>query len=72
MTEDQGYGEEGFVYQQMFEKILTSNLEGNTSIAIVLGSWVVDGEAAGMGIRENVGNFVTDNRSRFVPHMIKD
>lgn len=33
----------------------------------VIGSWVIDGEAAGMGIRESSG-MITDNLSRFVPH----
>lgn len=35
----------------------------------VLGSWIVDGEPAGLGIRESDGP-ITDNRSRFVPHRI--
>jgi glutathionylspermidine synthase len=35
----------------------------------VLGSWLIDGEPAGLGIRESDGP-VTDNRSRFVPHLI--
>ena len=35
----------------------------------VLGSWVVDGEAAGMGIRED--GLITGNRARFVPHVIR-
>ncbi len=35
----------------------------------VIGSWVVDGEAAGMGIRESDG-LITGNTSRFVPHVI--
>ena len=34
----------------------------------VLGSWVVDGQAAGMGIRED--GLITGNRARFVPHVI--
>jgi glutathionylspermidine synthase len=33
----------------------------------VIGSWVIDGEAAGVGIRES-NNMITDNLSRFVPH----
>lgn len=33
----------------------------------VIGSWVVDGSAAGIGIRESWGP-ITDNLSRFVPH----
>jgi glutathionylspermidine synthase len=35
----------------------------------VIGSWVVDGEAAGMGIRED--GLITGNRARFIPHVIK-
>jgi glutathionylspermidine synthase len=35
----------------------------------VLGSWVVDGEAAGMGIRED--GLITGNRARFLPHVIR-
>jgi glutathionylspermidine synthase len=35
----------------------------------VLGCWVVDGEAAGMGIRED--GLITGNRARFVPHVIR-
>jgi len=34
----------------------------------VLGSWVVDGEAVGLGVRE--GGRITTNRDRFVPHVI--
>lgn len=36
----------------------------------VLGCWIVDGEAAGMGIRED--GLITGNRARFVPHVIRD
>lgn len=35
----------------------------------VLGSWVVDGQAAGMGIRED--GLITGNKARFVPHVIR-
>ena len=35
----------------------------------VIGSWVVGDEAAGMGVRESDG-LITDNTSRFVPHLI--
>jgi glutathionylspermidine synthase len=35
----------------------------------VLGSWVIGGAAAGVGIRESEGP-ITDNLSRFIPHMI--
>ena len=36
----------------------------------VLGSWIVAGEAAGLGIRED--GLITGNRARFVPHIILD
>ncbi|HYG83291.1 MAG TPA: glutathionylspermidine synthase family protein [Verrucomicrobiae bacterium] len=35
----------------------------------MLGAWVVDGESAGLGIRESPG-LVTDNTSCFVPHVV--
>lgn len=37
----------------------------------VIGSWIVGGEAAGMGIRED-DSLVTGNHARFVPHVIED
>ncbi|MEU3463437.1 glutathionylspermidine synthase family protein [Streptomyces sp. NPDC006733] len=36
---------------------------------VVLGAWVVEDEAAGLGIRESAGP-VTDEYARFVPHII--
>jgi glutathionylspermidine synthase len=36
---------------------------------VVLGAWVVEGEAAGLGIRESEG-LVTDTYARFLPHVI--
>lgn len=36
---------------------------------VVLGAWVVEDEAAGLGIRESVGP-VTDEYARFLPHVI--
>ncbi|MEU4893543.1 glutathionylspermidine synthase family protein [Streptomyces sp. NPDC044780] len=36
---------------------------------VVLGTWVVQGEAAGLGIRESAG-LVTDEYARFIPHVI--
>jgi len=36
----------------------------------VIGSWLIDGEPAGMGIRESDG-LVTTNTSRFVPHLFR-
>lgn len=56
------YGEEGYVYQTAAP---LPDFGGNRP---VLGSWVIDGESGGMGIRESAGP-VTDNLSRFVPHL---
>ncbi|MFO0810296.1 MAG: glutathionylspermidine synthase family protein [Gemmataceae bacterium] len=56
------YGEGPFVYQALAE---LPTYSGNTP---VLGSWVVNGYACGMGIREDATP-VTSNLSRFVPHL---
>jgi glutathionylspermidine synthase len=58
------YGEEGFVYQALAPVPV---FDGNYA---VIGSWLVDGAACGMGIRESDGP-VTTNLSRFVPHMFR-
>jgi len=52
------------VYQQLAQM---AKADGRTA---VLGSWVVDGEAAGMGIRESAGP-ITANTSTFVPHLFR-
>src|SRR4051794_2951390 len=57
------YGGEGYLYQQWCP---LPAFDGNHA---VIGSWVVDGKAAGAGIRESDG-FVTDSRARFVPHVL--
>jgi len=57
------YGEEGFIYQQLFE---LPDFDDNFP---VIGSWVIGQEPAGMGIRE-AKSLITDNKSRFVPHLI--
>ncbi|MFE5922772.1 glutathionylspermidine synthase family protein [Streptomyces sp. NPDC002285] len=36
---------------------------------VVLGAWVVEGESAGLGIRESSG-LITDGYARFLPHVI--
>jgi glutathionylspermidine synthase len=36
----------------------------------VIGSWVIDGESAGIGIRESP-SLITDNLSMFAPHLIE-
>jgi glutathionylspermidine synthase len=58
------YGAEGYVYQ---EYAPLPDFDGRYP---VLGAWVIDGEAAGMGIRES-DTLITDNLSRFVPHLIE-
>jgi glutathionylspermidine synthase len=62
---DGEYGDEGFVFQQ---KADLSYQDGNYAI---IGSWVIGGEAAGMSIRES-HTMITDNLSRFIPHLIED
>ena len=59
-----GESADGYVYQQL---ACMANADGNTA---VFGSWLIDGEPAGMGIRESTG-LVTNNTSRFVPHLFK-
>jgi glutathionylspermidine synthase len=58
------YGAEGHVWQALAR---TGEFDGFRPI---LGAWIVDGEPAGMGIREARGP-VTDNTSAFVPHRIE-
>lgn len=58
------YGSNKMIYQQFYEP---ADFNGNRPI---LGSWVIGGEAAGMGIRE-ANSLITGNTSRFVPHYIK-
>ncbi len=52
------------VYQQLAS---LASADGKTA---VLGSWLIDGEPAGLGIRESAG-LVTTNVSRFVPHLFR-
>ena len=57
------YGEEGFVYQAL---AMIPDCGGHRP---VIGSWVIDGVARGIGVRESDGP-ITDNLSRFVPHLM--
>ena len=59
-----GENAQGYVYQALAPMAIAA---GNTA---VFGSWLVDGEPAGMGIRESTG-LVTNNTSRFVPHLFR-
>jgi glutathionylspermidine synthase len=56
------YGAEGFVYQA------TARIPNCNGAYPVLGSWLIDGVAAGVGIRESATP-ITDNHSCFVPHL---
>lgn len=58
------YGDEGFVYQELVE------IPRFDFRYPVIGSWVVGGEAAGMGIRETDSR-ITGNMSEFIPHIIE-
>lgn len=62
--ETQGeYGEEGYIYQQLHK---LPDFENNFP---VIGSWVIGNRSAGIGIRESA-SLITDNFSRFLPHII--
>jgi glutathionylspermidine synthase len=60
---DGEYGDEGFVFQQLHK---LPSFDGNYP---VIGSWIIGGKSAGIGIRESRSP-ITDNFSRFVPHAI--
>lgn len=55
------YGEEGFVFQAV------ANIPEFAGNRPVFGVWMVNHEAAGLGIREDTRR-ITGNLSRFVPH----
>src|SRR6266511_15408 len=58
------YGDEGFIYQSL------AHIPAFDEVYPVLGSWVIDGTAAGIGIRESFSP-TTDNLSCFVPHLFE-
>ena len=60
-TTEGPYGAEGYVYQALAP---VPEFDG---VHPVIGSWLVNGEAAGIGIREDRA-YVTSNTSQFVPH----
>lgn len=57
------YGDGEFIYQAFLD---TPRFDGNIA---VLGSWLVNGYACGLGIREDASR-ITTNTSRFVAHRI--
>ncbi len=58
------YGQEGYIYQQIAKPPC---FNGNYA---VIGSWVINGLPAGIGIRED-DTPITKNTSRFVPHLFR-
>ncbi|MBI5634438.1 MAG: glutathionylspermidine synthase family protein, partial [Nitrospirae bacterium] len=58
------YGEEGYIYQEIAK---SPCFDGNYAI---IGSWVINGLSAGIGIRED-DTPITKNTSRFVPHLFR-
>jgi len=58
------YGEEGFIYQDLFE---LPEFDGNYPL---IGSWIIGQKPAGIGVRE-ANQLITDNKSRFIPHLIQ-
>jgi glutathionylspermidine synthase len=61
---NEDYGHEGFIVQEYTD---LGNYGGNRP---VMGVWTVDMEPQGLGIRESTG-YITNNQSRFVPHVIE-
>lgn len=60
---DGPYGEEGFIFQQKYS---LPTFDGNHTL---IGSWLVDDQAAGISIREDA-NAITQDMSRYLPHVI--
>ena len=58
------YGEEGFIYQELV------NLYRTDYGAYIIGSWIIGGESVGISFRESNG-LITDNMSRYIPHIIE-
>ncbi|MCU6454179.1 glutathionylspermidine synthase family protein [Sphingomonas sp. A2-49] len=59
------YGDEGYVYQAIYPLP-----EPAPGCFPVIGSWIVDGEPVGIGIRED--GLITGDTARFVPHIVVD
>jgi len=59
------YGEEGFIYQELCKLPEFGNDK------TLVGSWIVGQKPVGIGFRES-STFISDDKSRFVPHLIED
>ncbi|KAJ0161827.1 putative acid--amine ligase YgiC [Colletotrichum tanaceti] len=64
------YGKEGYVVQELALPPEFKDSEGRSYYPVV-GIWMVDGESAGMGIRESATP-ITTSFAAFVPHSIED
>lgn len=62
VASDGDYDDGRFIYQRLY------NLPKFGEHYPIIGSWCVDGYAAGIGVRE--GGLITNNVSRFTPHII--
>lgn len=62
---DGGYGGGRWIRQALCNP---PSFDGNH---VIVGSWVVGDEAAGMSLREDT-SLITRNTSRFLPHYIRD
>ena len=58
------YGEEGFIYQAF------TNLHQEETAYAIIGSWIIGQEACGITFRES-DQYITTDKSRFVPHIIE-
>ncbi len=58
------YGDQGYIYQD-----LANTIQNPTGYSII-GSWLVGQEPCGITFRES-DNFITTNKSRFIPHIIE-
>lgn len=63
LTADGPYGEEGFIYQAY------SPLPRFDTNYTLIGSWLVDDQAAGISVREDT-SLITQDMSRYLPHII--
>lgn len=57
------YGEEGFIFQEKHELPIFDNNH------TLIGSWLIDDQAAGISIRED-SQSITQDMSRYLPHII--
>lgn len=56
------------LYPAVYQAVCT--LPQFSQMYTLVGSWVIGGKAAGIGIRESV-SMISENRSRFLPHVVQ-